>query len=203
LHNTFERYWKEFVDRRDGRREWKDYTPYELRTIGSFVRLGWRERAHEALEFFFKDQQPRAWNQWAEVVSRTPRKPFFVGDLPHAWVESDYVRSALDLFAYTRDVDQSLVIAAGLPASWLDGEGVSVAGLRTPYGALAYRFKREGAKATLEIGPGLQVPAGGVIVKWPFDGKPGATRVDGRERAWKNGELRIERVPAKVSIQLP
>nr|WP_251044350.1 MULTISPECIES: discoidin domain-containing protein [unclassified Lysobacter] len=203
LNNTFERYWKEFVDRRDGRREWKDYTPYELRTIGSFVRLGWRERAHEALAFFFDDQQPRGWNQWAEVVSRTPRKPFFVGDLPHAWVESDYVRSALDLFAYTRDVDQSLVIAAGLPASWLDGEGVTVAGLRTPYGALGYRFKREGAKATLEIGPGLQMPAGGVIVKWPFDGQPGATRVDGRERAWNNGELRIERVPAKVSIELP
>jgi hypothetical protein len=76
LHNTFERYWKEFVERRDGRREWKDYTPYELRTIGSCVRLGWRERAHEALDFFFDDRQPRAWNQWAEVVSHAPRKRF-------------------------------------------------------------------------------------------------------------------------------
>jgi len=39
LLNTFERYWREFVQRRDGKREWKDYTPYELRTVGSFVRL--------------------------------------------------------------------------------------------------------------------------------------------------------------------
>ncbi|MGH8080319.1 MAG: discoidin domain-containing protein, partial [Lysobacter sp.] len=200
LNNTFERYWKEFVDRRDGRREWKDYTPYELRTIGSFVRLGWRERAHEALDFFFKDQQPRGWNQWAEVVSRTPRKPFFVGDLPHAWVESDYVRSALDLFAYTRDIDQALVIAAGVPATWLDGEGVSVAGLRTPYGALAYRFKRDGGTATLEIDSGLAMPVGGVVVKWPFDGAPGKTRVDGRERGWVDGELRVDRLPAKISM---
>ena len=200
LNNTFERYWKEFVDRRDGRREWKDYTPYELRTIGSFVRLGWRDRAHEALDFFFKDQQPRGWNQWAEVVSRTPRKPFFVGDLPHAWVESDYVRSALDLFAYTRDVDQSLVIAAGVPAAWLDGEGVTVDGLRTPYGALGYRFKREGNNATLEIERGLEVPTGGVVVKWPFAGVPGKVRVDGRERKWVDGELKIERLPAKVSM---
>ncbi|MEH6413984.1 discoidin domain-containing protein [Pseudomonas sp. CGJS7] len=202
LNNTFERYWKEFVDRRDGRREWKDYTPYELRTIGSFVRLGWRERAHEALEFFFKDQQPRGWNQWAEVVSRTPRKPFFVGDLPHAWVESDYVRSALDLFAYTRDVDRALVIAAGVPAAWLDGEGASVRGLRTPYGELSYRFRREGRQATLEIDGGLDVPAGGVVVTWPFETAPGKTRVDGRERAWSGGELKIDKLPARVSIGL-
>ncbi|MGO1069091.1 discoidin domain-containing protein [Lysobacter sp. CA199] len=202
LNNTFERYWKEFVDRRDGRREWKDYTPYELRTIGSFVRLGWRDRAHEALDFFFKDQQPRGWNQWAEVVSRTPRKPFFVGDLPHAWVESDYVRSALDLFAYTRDVDQALVIGAGVPAMWLDGEGISVEGLRTPYGALGYRFKRAGKQATLEIDGGLHAPAGGVVVTWPFAGAPGKTLVDGRETAWAKGELKIERVPARISIAL-
>jgi hypothetical protein len=202
LNNTFERYWKEFVDRRDGRREWKDYTPYELRTIGSFVRLGWRDRAHEALDFFFKDQQPRGWNQWAEVVSRTPRKPFFVGDLPHAWVESDYVRSALDMFAYTRDVDQALVIAAGVPAAWLDGEGVSVEKLRTPYGELGYRFKRDGKRVSLELSPGLQVPPGGVMVKWPFDRAPGKTRVDGRERAWVDGELKIERVPARVVVEI-
>ena len=73
LHGTFERYWTEFVQRRDGQREWKDYTPYEWRNVAAFVRLGWRERAWEVLDFFFKDRAPQAWNQWAEVVSRTPR----------------------------------------------------------------------------------------------------------------------------------
>src|SRR3546814_4524558 len=29
LHNTFERYWREFRQRETGQREWKDYTPYE------------------------------------------------------------------------------------------------------------------------------------------------------------------------------
>ena len=124
------------MQRRDGARAWKDYTPYELRTVGTFVRLGWRERAHEALDFFFKDRQPPAWNQWAEVVSRTPRTPFFLGDLPHAWVESDYVRSALDLFAYGREQDEDLVVGAGIPAMWLEGAGVSVDGLRTPHAGL-------------------------------------------------------------------
>ncbi|MFK3649794.1 discoidin domain-containing protein [Lysobacter enzymogenes] len=202
LDNTFERYWKEFVDRRDGRREWKDYTPYELRTVGSFVRLGWRERAHEALDFFFKDQQPRGWNQWAEVVSRTPRKPFFVGDLPHAWVESDYVRSVLEMFAYTRDLDQSLVLAAGVPAAWLDGEGVSVSGLRTPYGALGYRLRRSGAQVSFELESGLRLPPGGVALKWPLAKAPGRTLVDGQAREWKDGELKIERVPARVTVEV-
>jgi hypothetical protein len=201
LRNTFERYWKEFVERRDGQREWGAYTPYELRTIGSFARLGWRERAHEALDFFFEDQQPRAWNQWAEVVARVPRKPFFLGDLPHAWVESDYVRSALDLFAYTRDQDEALVIGAGLPADWLEDEGVAVEGLRTPYGALGYSLKRRAGKVELTLASGLAVPPGGVVLSWPYPRKPGRTLIDGKPAQWQNGELRIATAPVKVLVE--
>lgn len=202
LRNTFERYWKEFVERRDGKREWKDYTPYELRTIGSFVRLGWRDRAHEALEFFFADQQPRTWNQWAEVVSHTPRRPFFLGDLPHAWVESDYVRSALDLFAYERDIDDAMVIAAGIPADWLDGEGITIEGLRTPHGKLGYSLRRTDGKLRLQLSAGLRVPAGGIVLPWPYAGKPGAARIDGAAVQWDDGELRIRASPANVEIEL-
>ncbi|MFE0499538.1 discoidin domain-containing protein [Lysobacter soli] len=202
LSNTFERYWREFVARRDGTREWKDYTPYELRTIGTFVRLGWRERAHEALEFFFADQQPRAWNQWAEVVSRTPRKPFFVGDLPHAWVGSDYVRSALDLFAYSRDLDDTLVVAAGIPADWLAGEGLSVANLRTQYGPVGYRLRESDGALMLDIAPDTKLPPGGIVFTWPYDTAPGATTIDGKPAQWRDGELRIGRAGARVRMAL-
>ncbi|WP_414674689.1 discoidin domain-containing protein [Lysobacter sp.] len=202
LVNTFERYWREFVARRDGTREWKDYTPYELRTIGTFVRLGWRDRAHEALDFFFADQQPRSWNQWAEVVSRTPRKPFFVGDLPHAWVGSDYVRSALDLFAYTRDLDDALVVAAGIPADWLAGEGVRVANLRTPYGPLGYSLKEDGRGLELRLSADTAVPPGGVVFTWPYPTPPGETRIDGRPARWNDGELRIDRPGAVVQVRM-
>ncbi len=44
--------------RRDGARAWDGYTPYELRNVGAFVRLGWRERARELLEFFFATRRP-------------------------------------------------------------------------------------------------------------------------------------------------
>src|SRR3546814_5267271 len=114
-----------------------------------------------AAQYFFDDRVPRAWNQWAEVVSRTPRKPFFVGDLPHAWVASDYVRSALDMFAYARDVDDSIVLAAGIPVEWFDGDGVAIRGLRTPQGELGYSLRRDGDALVLEVADGHEVPAGG------------------------------------------
>ena len=202
LRNTFERYWKEFVERRDGLREWTAYTPYELRTIGSFVRLGWRDRADEALSFFFAGQQPRGWNQWAEVVSHTPRKPFFVGDLPHAWVESDYVRSALDLFAYDRESDDALVIAAGIPLDWMQGDGVAVEGLRTPYGSLGYALRQTRGHLRLHVAAGA-APPGGFVVPWPYTGQPGDTRINGKLADWRDGELRVKQAPFDVDIAVP
>ncbi len=102
LRATFERYWLEMNARAQGQRAWQDYTPYELRTVGALTRLGWPDRAHAMLRFFFNHQRPRGWNQWAEVVLPDRREVRFLGDMPHAWVASDYIRSALDLFAYER-----------------------------------------------------------------------------------------------------
>jgi hypothetical protein len=195
---TFERYWREFEQRRDGTRAWKDYTPYELRTVGTFVRLGWRDRAQSALDFFFADQQPRAWNQWAEVVSHTPRTPFFLGDLPHAWVASDYVRSALDLFAYERD--DAIVIAAGMPADWLAGEGIGIDGLRTPNGPLSYRLRADAKSVRLEFGKGTEAPSGGFVFPWPYEGQPGKTTIDGKPVEWEGKELRIPGAPSVIEI---
>ena len=136
-----------------------------MRTVGTFVRLGWRDRAHELLDFFIKDRQPVGWNQWAEVVAREPRKPFFLGDVPHAWVASDYVRSVLDMFAYERESDKALVIGAGIPDAWLDGEGVSVVGLRTSYGLLDYSISRRDGVLHVVVGSGLRLPEGGIVLE--------------------------------------
>lgn len=200
LRNTFERYWTEFVARRDGRREWKDFTPYELRTVGSFVRLGWRDRAGQALAFFLDQQQPRAWNQWAEVVSRTPRVPFFLGDLPHAWVESDYVRSVLDLFAYERAQDDALVLAAGVPPAWMEGQGIAIEGLRTPYGPLAYTLRRRKGVLELSVPAGLRLPPGGLVLPWPDGPAPASVRVNGKPVRLDHGEVRLRALPARVEL---
>ncbi|MBP6798142.1 MAG: coagulation factor 5/8 type domain-containing protein, partial [Luteimonas sp.] len=202
LHATFEQYWTRFVARRDGRLEWKDYTPYEWRNVAAFVRLGWRERAKEVVDFFFADRAPPAWNQWGEVVSRTPRKPFFLGDLPHAWVGSDFVRSALDMFAYAREGDASIVLAAGIPADWLDGEGIGIEGLRTPQGTLGYRLRRDGASLLLEVDDaGPRLPEGGLVLPWPLAEEPGETTIESGAAEWNGRELRVTALPARVRIR--
>ena len=86
------------------------------------------------LDFFLAGRRPAAWNQWAEVVGRDPRELRFIGDMPHGWVASDFIRSFLDLFAYERPRDRALVLAAGIPVEWLAGEVRIRAGpLRPPY----------------------------------------------------------------------
>jgi hypothetical protein len=200
LRSTFERYWQVFVDRRDGRILWDDYTPYELRAVGTFVRLGWRQRAQELLDFFFADRRPPGWNQWSEVVGREARKPRFVGDMPHGWVASDFMRSALDLFAYEREADDTLVLAAGLPPQWLEGEGVAIESLQTPYGPLSYSLHSEEGRLRLEVAGGLQPPPGGLVFVWPGEQAAGPTRLNGEAVSWQGAELRIHQLPAEVII---
>jgi hypothetical protein len=201
LAATFERYWREFVQRRSGARAWNDYTPYELRNVAAFVRLGWRARAHELLEFFMDDRRPRAWNQWAEVVGRAVREPRFVGDMPHGWIASDFIRSALDLFAWERESDHALVVADGIPLSWLAGEGVALRRLRTAWGPLGYSIRQQGGAVVLDIDAGTAAP-GGIVLR-RLEARPGAGRtlVNGKRVQWRGGELRVRTLPAHVVIE--
>jgi hypothetical protein len=201
LRSTYERYWREFRDRRDGRSAWTDYTPYELRNVATFVRLGWRDRAHALLAFFLDGRRPAAWNQWAEVVGRDEREPRFVGDMPHAWVESDYIRSVLDLFAYEREDDHALVLAAGIPPAWLRDHGIAIEGLRTPYGALSYSLRREGSRTLLHVAAGVQLPPAGLVFTWPDPQPPRSTRINGKPASWQNRELSIRELPANVVVE--
>ena len=142
-----------------------------------------------------------AWNQWPEVVGREPRQPRFVGDMPHGWVASDFIRAALDLFAYEREHDEALVLAAGVPARWLHGEGVRVRELRTPYGRLSYHLKKEEGHVVLHVEGGSQAPPGGFVLAWPGSRPPGDTRVNGRVVHWHGEELRFHDVPATVTVR--
>ncbi len=203
LEATFERYWREFIERRDGQRAWKDYTPYEWRNVSAFVRLGWRGRAHEAITFFFGDRRPQAWNQWAEVVGRDAREPRFIGDMPHGWVASDFIRAALDLFAYERVSDRAIVLGGGLASDWIDATGITLDGLHTPYGVLGYTLRRDGERIRLSLrGDAARVPPGGWVLTLPPDLVPARTRVDGRNAAWKDGELRLTNAKADVVVTL-
>ncbi|WP_224247856.1 discoidin domain-containing protein [Hyalangium gracile] len=198
LEGTFERYWRNFTARRDGGASWKDYTPYEWRVVGAFVRLGRRDRALEALDFFMGDRRPHAWNQWAEVVGRDPREPRFIGDMPHGWVASDFIRSALDLFVYERRDDDALVIAAGVPESWLQGDGVRIQNHHTPWGALSFTLRAEGDRLTIRLEGTARPPGGFIIPADLFD--PSDARINGRRAKWSGAELEVARAPATIVL---
>jgi hypothetical protein len=199
MNATFERYWRDFDARRHSR-SWDAYTPYEWRNVSVFVRLGWRERALEVLEFFMNDRRPQAWNQWAEVIGREPRKARFVGDMPHGWVASDYGRSLLDMFAYERPADETLVLMAGVPKDWIRKEGFAVRRLRTPYGELSYSLRVDGKTRTLEVADLPKPPNGGVAIAWPEDEVMGHQTIQSGTARWVGTELRVGKLPFKVTF---
>ena len=199
LERTFEKYWEFFRDRRDGRQSWEAWTPYEMRNIGAFVRLGWRERADSLLQYFMRYRRPPGWNQWAEVVWHDERTPHFIGDLPHTWVGSDFVRSVLDMLAYEREADSALVVAAGVPARWLEGPGVSVRGLATRWGPVSYSARAEEGVVTARLEAGPRVPPGGVVVMLP--GAFRTVSVNGAPATpGPAGEVVLRELPATVVL---
>jgi len=146
LRRTYDEYFARLQKPRD------DYTPYEMRIIGALIRLGDRDRALELIDRFMKDRRPAAWNEWAEVVGTDPRKPRFIGDMPHAWVASDFVRSILDAVSYER-ADGALVVGAGVPARWL------------PLHVGDVRMHMEGRRAIID----LTGPSREIVVVSPLD----------------------------------
>jgi hypothetical protein len=199
LARTFERYWESLTARRAGSGGVDGYTPYEWRTVGAFVRLGWRDRAKELADYLFADRRPGAWNQWAEVVWRDPRTPKFIGDMPHGWVGSDYIRSLLDLFAYERPEDRALVLGAGVPAEWLrSNRGVSLRGLRTRWGSLDLAMSENARGVRISIGGSVRTPPGGFAVRPPLAARPRRVTVGGKAVSFSGAELLVRTVPAEI-----
>ncbi|MGI8619225.1 MAG: discoidin domain-containing protein [Gemmatimonadaceae bacterium] len=201
---TFDRYWRNFRERRDSDTTWNAYVPYEHRVTGTYVRLGQPERAHALLDYFFRDQRPAAWNHWAEVVWRRPETPRFIGDMPHTWVGSDFIRSVLDMFAYEREADSSLVLAAAVRPEWLaEKPGIAVEGLRTHYGPVSYTMRRSsdrsGDVVRMRIHGTTRIPPGGIAVVPPPGNPPRTVMVAGRAAHLSaGGDVIIRSLPAEM-----
>ena len=206
VQRTFDGYWRNFQARRSdesaGLRHGDGaYTPYEWRNVGAFVRLGDRERAHEAMTYFYADRRPKGWNQWAEVVARNAREPRFLGDMPHGWVASDQIRAVLDLFAFEDESESSLVLAAGVPMAWLRGKGLSIRDLRTPHGRLSWSA-RVGADGAIDVRvSGLHsFPRGGVTLRGPW-GKNARVTIDGRITDIPADAIFLSHLPTHVRVE--
>ncbi len=210
LDRTFDKYFAFFASRRDGLLRWKDYTPYELRIVGTFIRLGQPERAHALLDYFFKDQRPAAWNQWAEVVCPDPKTPRFLGDMPHTWVGSEFLHAVRSCFVY--EEGESLVMGAGIKPEWpWEDQGVGVEGFPTEHGVLNYTLRGDGDVLKLEVGPGIQsspepcvfvLPPGTTVLSVTSD-NPSVEAVL-NERADGGGPVRVrwDGGPARIEFKV-
>jgi hypothetical protein len=203
VYNTFDKYYNFFINRRDGKLEWVNYTPYENRLIGSFILLDQPDRAHELIEFFLNDQRPQGWNHWAEVVWKDPSFPGFIGDMPHTWVGSDFINAIRSMFVYENEYDQSLVLAAALYQDWIDTpSGMSVEHLPTYYGEISYSIKKENSSYRFIISGDVKLPENGIKIRnFNSMALPKKVTVNGIEtKDYSNKEITVKAVPAEILI---
>ncbi len=200
---TFEKYLADWRKKRTGELPWTNYTAYEIRIIGAFVRLGRREAALELLRFFLSDRRPLAWNQWPEISWHDPLSPGHVGDVPHTWIAAEYVLALRSLFVFESETRDALVLAAGVAPEWLEGEGVVVQGVLTAHGSLSYRLTRgEHGALRFDIEGGLSVPSGGLLLRPPLSTPMVRVTVNGeRFLNFTRDEVVILTLPAVVGIE--
>jgi hypothetical protein len=199
LERTFERWWREVEARRETLPP--AYTPYELRNVVALLRLGRRDRALAVLDRMLDDQRPAGWRQWPEIAWRDRRAPRFLGDLPHGWVASTFVRAVRRLVVDERD-DGALVVCAGVPEAWLEPPGIRTRGLATRFGPLDLTVRAEETTVRVTFGPGLRRPPGGLVLVSPRIAPLRGAEVDGRPRAVTAPDaLHLPDVPAEVALR--
>jgi hypothetical protein len=122
--------------------------------------------------------------------------------VPHTWVGSDFARSFLDLFAYEREDDASLVVAAGLPEPWVrSARGVSVRKLGTPFGPLDLSLAAQETGVRVRLAGLRSVPPGGLVLKPPLPPGPFSATVDGHPLPLSSdGEVVVRSLPAEVVV---
>jgi hypothetical protein len=203
LAATFDEYLAGFRRRRRNEIDWANYTAYEVRIIGALVCLGERASAHELAEFLLGDRRPLSWNQWPEISWRDPRSPGHIGDVPHAWIAAEYVLSFRTMLAYERAHDEALVVAAGIPDTWLDDGDVVVENLATYYGPLAFTLRRAGDDTlVVSLRGALAVPPGGIVVRPPLPRPLASAEVDGRAHDdFSSDGLIVRRCPADILLR--
>jgi hypothetical protein len=204
LERTYARYWETVEERLHGVGTSAAYSPYELRNVEALVRLGQRERAHELLTALLRDQRPAAWNQWAEIVWRDPGATQFIGDMPHTWVGSSFVRALRTMLAYERESDRALVLAAGVAPAWVAAEpGVGVKRLPTYYGVVSYTLQSAGEGALhMRLTGDLAEPPGGVVLVPPLPRALTAVILNGTPvQGFEADRVTIREFPAEVRFE--
>ena len=167
LGKTFDRYFDNLVKRFEP--GWRgSFSPYEIRIVQAFLYMHQKERALTLLDYMMKCRHPSGWKQWSEAVYFPPDHGGFIGDMPHTWVSSGFLNTIRAMFCYERDADQALVLAAGIPAHWLDSnQKVGVNEAPTYWGRISYNMRKVGQTLHVSISGDAQ-PPGGIVLESPL-----------------------------------
>src|SRR5207249_1534557 len=130
---------------------------------------------------------------------RDARSPGHVVDMPHTWIAAEFVLAFRSMLAFEREADQSLVVAAGIPAEWLQVDGgIGVDGLPTWYGTLGFAMRRDGDTGDMDLTltGDVRMPAGGIVVQLPCDTPLRAVVVNGEHTTRFTGtQATLEELP--------
>ncbi len=201
LHATFDRYMAFFRSRRDGTREWRDYTPYEVRVIAALVLMGREAEAGELIEYFMADRFPAGFAHWAEVVHNPASAPRFIGDMPHTWVGSGFVNSIRTMLVHEDEAAGVLWIGRGVLPEWAEG-GLAIRDFPTLYGRLTYSLWTEGDTTTIELAGDVELPAGGLRFRPWWTGPVRSASVDGAAAEMgEDGSVVVRSLPASLIVR--
>jgi hypothetical protein len=203
FNRALEMYLENFDRRNNEEAPAGNYTPYEIRIVGTLIRLGMQSRAHELLQYFLTGQRPAAWNHWAEIVWHDYNDPRFIGDMPHTWIGAEFIRAIRSLFAYERLSDQSLVVAPGVPEAWVRSpEGVQIKRFPTYHGTLNYSLRLvDDGHVRLDMSGDIVVPPGGIVVISPRDAPLRNVTVNGTPVDTSTAsEVTVKEFPAQVVL---
>jgi hypothetical protein len=191
LQRTFDFYLDNMRKRDVPGNQWR-FSPYELRNVLSFVRLNRPNDALEVLESIMRHRRPSGWQMFAEVVDSRVRHTAFLGDMPHTWVGTEYVRAIIGMLMH--EGDTQLELLPGTPPSWVSGTGLSVEDLPTAFGPLTMSAHQDGDELRVVLGSGLfsGIP---VRVWWPRRERP--------KQVWVDGQLHTDQTADGITIERP
>ncbi|MDY0148936.1 MAG: hypothetical protein RBT03_02475 [Kiritimatiellia bacterium] len=166
LLHTFDQFYQDLESRFKPGATYR-ITPYEVRSILAYLRLGQKGRALRLLRFSLANRRPMAWQHLAEVVHSDVRFPTYIGDMPHTWVGAELIIAIRSLFVYEQAT--RLVLGAGIDPVWLeDGETIAVKELPTAFGTLSYKMEKAGNEVRIYL-TGTATPPDGFLLKSPLD----------------------------------
>jgi hypothetical protein len=121
--------------------------------------------------------------------------------MPHSWIAAEYMLAFASLFAYERETDSSLIVAAGVDDKWLAARGgIGVEGLPTRYGLLDLAMQRTpNGTLQVELRGELRMPPGGFVVRPPGNHAIRSLAVNGTPvSTFKDHEAIVQTLPAHV-----